>query len=930
MSTNIAPKLRRRVIRYMICALLFSNSLIAFIAISPLQNELYERQGQWLTALLESRADAVNRYLRNAGEIAKQITSRTMIREKLELYNQGLIPLEELVAYTQPKLQEALSKAPAISGMVRLDALGHPVLSAGASISPDVLPSRLPEGDDIWVSPLRLSNDEPGIFLAARITDGESALVGADVVAFHLRGVVDAVTNRDELGKTGEASLCVEDPSRPDEIYDIEVAGDTARDLCSLLKTANQTNASESNAPRVSVRLDQLEHVIMYSRLPSSNFLVAIAMDREELYEPANRSLLMVIGLIALVSVIFLAGAYRLLRPLASRFLLREEELTAMVAEKTRLFEDEREKLLAILEGIPENIYVVGKDNYRILYANKALKKTFADDEITGKLCHEVLQGSATPCSFCTNDIIFSKDEPYFWEQHNSISGHDYYMVDRAMNWGEGCKAHFHLAIDISRLKKAEESLKVGEERFRQAFENANDGICIVSLDGRFLQVNQRMCDIYGYSKDELESMGVNDFAYPEDTNISLNFIQRSIAGEVSSSVFEKRYIHKNGSLIWGQISSSIVRNDKGEPLHFISHMQDITDRKKTELALQKLNRSVEDSPATIVITNPNGQIEYVNPAFEQITGYSREEVLGQNPRVLSSGLHDGAFYEDMWSTITSGESWRGEFCNRKKNGELYWEQVHIAPVKDEQGNIVNFVAVKADITDKKNLERLKEDVDRIMRHDLKTPLNGVIGLSQMLLDDVTNDDQREILEMLQQSGWRMMHMIDLSLDLFKIETGNYEYTPKDVDIIHELNSVLRQKQAEIKTRKLSMQMTLDGAPLDNDSTLTAPSQPRLLFSILANLISNALEASPNHATVDIDIRREKLLVIAIRNKGVVPRAIRESFFQKYVTYGKNRGTGLGTYSAKMMSDAMGYGLYMDTWENEDMTEVRVEIPTSR
>lgn len=607
---------------------------------------------------------------------------------------------------------------------------------------------------------------------------------------------------------------------------------------------------------------------------------------------------------------------------------------------------------------------------------------------------------------------------------------------------------------------RTEQSLKASEERFRLAFENANDGVCIVALDGKLVQVNQRMSDIFGYSRRELESKTVMDISHPEDRNVSPRFIERNLAGDVVNSVFEKRYIHKDGHVVWGQVSSSLVRDEHGEPLHFVSHVQDISYRKEMEEALsqsearyrllaenaadaiwtmderqnftfvspsferlfgytleelgkglpeglipehsrqsimehvarrvrsveqgnpdhtpycivleqyakggrhlwieatttpiydehgaykgvvgvsrdiserkiadmelQKRSRAMENSPASIVITDAAGRIEYVNPAFVEETGYTREEVLGRSPRILKSGLHDQEFYADLWQAITSGQSWQGEICNKRKNGELYWEQALISAVMDEHGNITNYVAVKGNITDRKNLEQLKEDVDRMMRHDLKGPLNGIIGLPQVLImSGGLSPDQISMLENIESAGQDMLHMIDLSLDLFKMETGRYTFFPQTVDVIEVLARLAEQKKQEILSLGLSLEVTLDDAPLEQNASLLVQSQRRLLYSMLANLLTNAIEASPKGSVIEIRLQQGDPTVIAIRNTGAVPRAIRETFFQKYSTYGKQRGTGLGTYSAKVIADAMGHELQMQAWDEEDTTEVRVLV----
>ena len=146
-----------------------------------------------------------------------------------------------------------------------------------------------------------------------------------------------------------------------------------------------------------------------------------------------------------------------------------------------------------------------------------------------------------------------------------------------------------------------------------------------------------------------------------------------------------------------------------------IATVENITPQRDKDAVLRLLWAAVEASPASIVITDAAGAIEYVNPRFVELTGYSVAEAKGQNPRVLKSGNQPDAFYRTMWETIAAGNIWRGEFCNRKKNGEIYWEDASISPIRDEAGTISHFVAVKEDITDRKELEAIREDVERIM-----------------------------------------------------------------------------------------------------------------------------------------------------------------------------------------------------------------------
>lgn len=177
-------------------------------------------------------------------------------------------------------------------------------------------------------------------------------------------------------------------------------------------------------------------------------------------------------------------------------------------------------------------------------------------------------------------------------------------------------------------------------------------------------------------------------------------------------------------------------------------YAEDVTDRKKIEAELRKLSSAVEQSPSIVVITDTEGNIEYVNRKFTEVTGYQSEEVIGKSPRVLKSGKHDAEFYRKMWETINAGEEWKGEFHNKRKDGTLYWEAATISPIKNRKGEILNFLALKEDITEKRNLElqllhaQKLESVGQLaagIAHELNTPIQ-FIGDNLTFLKDAVED----------------------------------------------------------------------------------------------------------------------------------------------------------------------------------------------
>ncbi len=211
---------------------------------------------------------------------------------------------------------------------------------------------------------------------------------------------------------------------------------------------------------------------------------------------------------------------------------------------------------------------------------------------------------------------------------------------------------------------------------------------------------------ITGYDAEEFasdESLWYR-MIYEEDREEVKSFINTILESKGEGTI-EHRIAHKSGVIRWVVNSMSVIQNETGNIQYLNGFVMDITQAKKNEDELRKLYRAVEQSPATVVITDRNGSIEYVNPKFVQLTGYSFSEAIGKNPRILKSGVQGTDFYKNLWETILSGQEWRGEFHNKKKNGELYWEFASISPIRDFKGHITNFIAVKEDITQRKLAE---------------------------------------------------------------------------------------------------------------------------------------------------------------------------------------------------------------------------------
>ncbi|MCF8223913.1 MAG: PAS domain S-box protein [Bacteroidales bacterium] len=282
--------------------------------------------------------------------------------------------------------------------------------------------------------------------------------------------------------------------------------------------------------------------------------------------------------------------------------------------------------------------------------------------------------------------------------------------------------------VDITRLKDAEKQLRL----FRTLIEGSNDAIEILDPDtGKFLDVNERGIQDLGYTREEFLGLSVFDIDPGVDQEVFTNNVEK--LSKVENIIWESIHKRKDGSTYPVEVNIKIIQLDRA---YMIAVVRDITERKLIESELLKLSRAVEQSPASILITDLDGTIEYVNPKILEITGYSKDELIGENPRIFNSGNRAKNDYKELWSTISSGKKWSGEFQNKKKNGELYWESAHISPILNNKMEITNYVAVKEDITDRKKMEKIQEVLVNIS--DAVVSTQNLKVFSRLIFTEIT------------------------------------------------------------------------------------------------------------------------------------------------------------------------------------------------
>jgi PAS domain S-box-containing protein len=339
------------------------------------------------------------------------------------------------------------------------------------------------------------------------------------------------------------------------------------------------------------------------------------------------------------------------------------------------------------------------------------------------------------------------------------------------------------------------------------------------------------------------------------------------------------------------------------------------------------IRAAIDNSPYGIVMTDQTGKVTSINASFERMTGYNLLEMQEHGLNQLEADEQQHQFSNEILYTLQSKRVWQGEIYSKRKNGACFWKQVVWSPIKMESGQITGFFGVIIDITEKRQLEDLKNEFEHLMRHDLKTPLNAVINFPEMIQEDGNlSDEQNECLDLIRESGESMLEQINSSLEMHKLEEGSYRTRSEPADLTAVLSALRKTLLTLAEKRKIGIQCTYESQK--NDQALAALNTDLPLFKrLIGNLLKNAVEASPDNGEVEIRVtEQDDQQIIAIHNQGAIPLAARERFFGKFNTIDKFNGTGLGAYSSKLIADTLGYGLSFTT-DEEAGTTLLIRIP---
>ncbi len=393
---------------------------------------------------------------------------------------------------------------------------------------------------------------------------------------------------------------------------------------------------------------------------------------------------------------------------------------------------------------------------------------------------------------------------------------------------------------DINERKQTEDALRESETRFRSLIESAPEAI-LVQSGGQFVYLNPAMLRLFGASRPE-ELLGTNlmDRIAPEYHEVIRERIQMQRVTGKSVPLMDQEYVRLDGSRVPVETTAVPIRfQNRDAHLVFV---RDTTARKQAESERERLMAAIGQSSEVVVITDPAGTIQYVNPAFERITGYTRAEAVGQNPCILKSGQHDAAFYGNLWKTLTSGQTWAGRIVNKRKDGTLYTEEATISPVRDASGSTVNYVAVKRDITEHLQLSTQLQQAQKMdsvgrlaggVAHDFNNMLAVILGNTELALSQT--DPTQPLFSDLQEIRKAAERSADLTKQLLAF-ARKQAVTPKVLDLNDTVVMMLKMLR-----RLIGENIELSWQPGAGDATVKI--DPTQIDQILVNLAVNARDA---------------------------------------------------------------------------------------
>ncbi len=643
------------------------------------------------------------------------------------------------------------------------------------------------------------------------------------------------------------------------------------------------------------------------------------------------------------------------------------EELTIVNHEIISLNEmvtEARDLSEAIIATIHEPMLILDK-NLRVKYANNSFYKYFGvkKEDTEGILLYDLgnKQWNIPRLRELLDDIIPRNSHFQDFELIHTFPGiGEKIMLLNASRIIQKTQQEQLILLAIEDI--TERSRYYIKERYSLSLIEASlDPLVTISTDGKIMDLNQATVNITGIAREHLK--GTDFFDY---------FTEPQKAGEVYKKVFAKGSVtdapltlrHRDGKLTDVLFNGSVYKDEQGKVLGVVVVARDITDRKKIKENLEKSLKEISDykyaldESSIVGITDQKGIIKYANDNFCSISKYTREELIGQDHRIISTGYHPKEFIRDLWTTIASGKIWKGELKNKAKDGSIYWVNTTIVPFMNEEGKPYQYVAIRSDITEQKRIEtdmmearvfaelatviaeeakekaenatlfaesamKAKQQFLSNMSHEIRTPMNAIIGFTKVVLKTDLSVKQKEFLTAIKISGDALIVLINDILDLAKVNAGKMIFAQTPFKMALSISAMLHLFQTKIQEKNLDLVKEYDDKIPE-----VLIGDPVRLHQIILNLVSNSVKfTSRGKITVGVRLvsedEKRASIEFTVTDTGIgIPENKMESIFENFQQasgdtsrlYG---GTGLGLAIVKQLVEQQGGSISVKSKVNE-------------
>ncbi len=484
------------------------------------------------------------------------------------------------------------------------------------------------------------------------------------------------------------------------------------------------------------------------------------------------------------------------------------------------------------------------------------------------------------------------------------------------------------IITDITERKEKESALRESEARFKRMADSAPVLIWTSGTDTLCDYFNKSWLTFTGRTLEQELGNGWSEGVHPEDFKRCLEIYLKSFRDRKEFRM-EYRLMHADGRYHW-LLDNGVPRfTEEGAFMGYIGSCVDITELKTVEETMRNLTKAVEQSPVSILITNLEGDIEYANPKTCEITGFDRTELLGKNIRLMKSGETPVDDYRSLWKSITKGKSWKGTLRNRKKSGELYWEDCEIAPITDSDGQTRNYLAIKQDISELQQINAEKDKFFSILAHDLRSPFNGLMGLTDLMTDetlDLSLDEMKRFSAELNKSAHHTYNLLESLLDWSQMKRGLVVCNPRPLSLSKVIRESVLVLEEPAHQKSIELELNLDAATF-------IVADLHMFQTIIRNLTSNAIKFTVSGGNVEISaLRIDNLIQITVKDTGIgMSETMRNNLFRLDVNT-KRPGTagelsaGLGLLLCRDFVEKMGGEIVVESVVNEGST-FRFTVP---